>query len=158
MKIAMQLDSIDWRILIALQQNGRLSNQDLADKVALSPSACLRRVRTLEEQGLIKGYRAQLDTERLGFELEAIVHVTLDHTRSDWHEAFQQQIAAFEEVAAAYVVTGPTNYVLHIRTRNLAAFSDFVVEKLNKVSGMRDMCSYIVMKKIKEPSGVVPLG
>lgn len=154
----MQIDAIDWRILAALQQNGRLSNQDLADKVALSPSACLRRVRALEENGLIRGYRAELDAARLGCELEAIVHVGLDQSRQDWHEEFLEQVDALEEVAAAYIVAGPCNYVLHVRCRNLAVFSDFVVEKLNKLPGMRDICSYIVMRKLKDKLGQLPLG
>jgi len=153
----MQVDAIDWRILAALQENGRLSNQDLADTVALSPSACLRRVRTLEESGLIRGYRAELDAQRLGFELEAMVHITMDRSREDWHERFQVQINQFDEVTAAYVVSGPTNYVLHVRTHNLTAFSNFIVEKLNKVPGMRDINSYIVMKKIKDRSGHLPI-
>ncbi|WP_293765324.1 Lrp/AsnC family transcriptional regulator [uncultured Aquitalea sp.] len=146
----MQLDAIDWRILSALQENGRLSNQDLADKVALSPSACLRRVRSLEEAGMIKGYRAELDAAALGFELEAVVQVTLDRSRDNWHEDFQSQVAAFPEVTAAWVVTGPCNYVLLVRTRSLAAFSAFIVDKLNKVPGMRDICSHIVMKTLKD--------
>ncbi|WP_024300916.1 Lrp/AsnC family transcriptional regulator [Pseudogulbenkiania sp. MAI-1] len=154
----MQVDAIDWRILAALQQNGRLSNQDLADRVALSPSACLRRVRALEENGLIRGYHAELDAQQLGFELEAIVHVTLDRSREEWHEQFLEQIAGFDEIAAAYVVSGPTNYVLHVRTRHLTAFSNFVVEKLNKLPGMRDICSYIVMKKVKDQLGLLPVG
>ncbi|MDC7689363.1 Lrp/AsnC family transcriptional regulator [Vogesella indigofera] len=153
----MQLDAIDWRILAALQHNGRLSNQDLADRVALSPSACLRRVRMLEESGLIRGYRAELDAARLGFELEAMVQVSLDRSRDDWHDTFLQQVQAFDEVAAAYIVAGPCNYMLHVRCANLAAFSAFVVDKLNKLPGMRDICSYIVMQTIKNQLGVLPL-
>lgn len=145
------------RILRALQGDGRLSNQDLADQVALSPSACLRRVRALEEGGLIRGYRAELDALALGFELEAIVQVTLDRSRADWHGEFLQQIEAFEEVIAAYVVTGPCNYILQLRCRNLAAFSDFIVDKLNKVPGMRDICSHIVMKTLKDSRYQLPL-
>lgn len=153
----MQVDLIDWRILAALQQNGRLSNQDLADKVALSPSACLRRVRALEENGLIRGYRAELDALKLGFELEAMVHVTLDRSCDDWHERFQAQMEEFDEVTAAYVVSGPANYILHVRTHTLTAFSDFIVEKLNKVPSMRDINSYIVLKKIKDRPGRLPI-
>ena len=81
----MQIDAIDRRILSRLQENSQISNQDLAEQVSLSPSACLRRVRALEEGGLIKRYRAVL-TPKLGFELEAIVHVALDQSRSGWHE------------------------------------------------------------------------
>ncbi|MCD5362148.1 MULTISPECIES: Lrp/AsnC family transcriptional regulator [Chromobacterium] len=154
----MQLDAIDCRILSALQHNARLSNQDLADQVALSPSACLRRVRALENQGVIRGYHAQLDPALLGYELEAIVHVTLDRAREDWHEDFMGRIQQFEEVAAAYIVAGPSNYVLHVRCRNLAAFSGFIVERLNRLPGMRDICSYIVMRTLKDSRWQVPLG
>ncbi|WP_147693092.1 Lrp/AsnC family transcriptional regulator [Vogesella mureinivorans] len=153
----MQLDTLDWRILAALQDNGRLSNQDLAERVALSPSACLRRVRALEDAGLIAGYHARLDAARLGFELNAIVHVTLDHSQPGWHETFQAEVMAFDEVSAAHVVTGSCNYVLHIRAANLAAFSDFMVNRLNKLPGMRDMCSYIIMKTLKDHGSRLPL-
>ncbi|MFC7418931.1 Lrp/AsnC family transcriptional regulator [Iodobacter arcticus] len=153
----MHTDAIDWRILAALQQNGRLSNQDLADQVALSPSACLRRVRALEEQGLIKGYHAVLDAQQLGHELEAIVHISLDSSREGWHDEFLQQITIFSEIAAAYIVTGNCNYILHVRCQNLAAFSTFMVERLNKLPGMRDVCSYIVMKKIKDQLSLLPI-
>ncbi|NWK79081.1 Lrp/AsnC family transcriptional regulator [Aquitalea sp. LB_tupeE] len=153
----MQLDAIDVRILSALQHNGRLSNQDLADQVALSPSACLRRVRALEEGGLIRGYHAELNALALGFELEAIVQVTLDRSRDDWHDEFLQQIEAFEEVTAAFVVTGPCNYILQVRCRSLPAFSEFIVEKLNKVPGMRDFSSFIVLKIVKDTRDRLPL-
>lgn len=153
----MQLDTLDWRILAALQDNGRLSNQDLAERVALSPSACLRRVRALEDAGLIAGYHARLDAVRLGFELNAIVHVTLDHSQQGWHETFQAEVMAFDEVSAAHVVTGSCNYILQIRAANLAAFSDFMVNRLNKLPGMRDMCSYIIMKTLKDHVGRLPL-
>lgn len=153
----MKVDSIDLRILVALQNDGRLSNQDLAEKVALSPSACLRRVRLLEEFGLIRGYHAELDPVKLGFELEAVVHVTLDRALEDWHDRFQQQIQQFDEITTAYVVSGPTNYILHIRTHSLADFSNFIVNKLNKVPGMRDINSYIVLQKIKSGISRLPL-
>ncbi|MDF0606409.1 Lrp/AsnC family transcriptional regulator [Neisseriaceae bacterium TC5R-5] len=153
----MQIDAIDWRILAALQQNGRLSNQDLADRVALSPSACLRRVRMLEENGLINGYHAQLNAQKLGYELEAIVHISLERSRDDWHEHFMEQIKSFDEVAAAYVVAGTCNYILHIRCQSLNAFSNFIIERLNPLPTMRDICSYIVMKTIKNHLSNLPL-
>ena len=153
----MKVDAIDLRILSALQRDGRLSNQDLADKVSLSPSACLRRVRALEEYKLIRGYHAELDAAQLGFEFEAVVHVTLDRAEADWHGKFQQRIQQFDEVTAAYVVSGACNYVLIVRTRSLTEFSRFIVDKLNKVIGVRDLCSYIVMQKIKDNLGGLPL-
>lgn len=154
----MQIDAIDQRILYRLQENGHLSNQDLAEQVALSPSACLRRVRALEEAGLIRGYRAVLDAEKLGFELEAIVHVSLDQSRPGWHEEFLAGIALHDEITEASIVTGASNYILAVRTRNLAAFSQFVEDKLSKIAGVRDLCSHIVMRKVKSRGGMLPLG
>ena len=153
----MQIDAIDQRILYRLQENGHLSNQDLAEQVALSPSACLRRVRALEEAGLIRGYRAVLDAEKLGFELEAIVHVSLDQSRVGWHEEFLAGIALHDEITEASIVTGASNYILTVRTRNLAAFSTFVEDKLSKLAGVRDLCSHIVMRKVKSREGMLPL-
>ncbi|RBH41767.1 Lrp/AsnC family transcriptional regulator, partial [Pseudomonas sp. MWU13-2860] len=74
------------------------------------------------------------------------------------HEDFMGRIQQFEEVAAAYIVAGPSNYVLHVRCRNLAAFSGFIVERLNRLPGMRDICSYIVMRTLKDSRWQVPLG
>lgn len=153
----MQMDAIDRRILCRLQENGQLSNQDLAEQVALSPSACLRRVRALEESGLIRGYRAVLDAEKLGFELEAVVHVSLDQSRAGWHEEFLAGIALHDEITEASIVTGASNYILAVRTRNLAAFSQFVEDKLSKIPGVRDLCSHIVMRKVKDRGGMLPL-
>lgn len=153
----MTLDSIDRRILMALQSNGRLSNQDLADLVSLSPSACLRRVKFLEKEGFILGYHASLNTDKLGFEIEAIVHISLDQSNPGWHEDFLLQIEALPEIMAAYIVTGAFNYILHIRTQNFTHFSDFVVEKLNKIVGMRDIRSHIVMKKMKDTKQLLSL-
>lgn len=153
----MQIDAIDRRILSRLQENSQISNQDLAEQVSLSPSACLRRVRALEEGGLIKRYRAVLDAEKLGFELEAIVHVALDQSRSGWHEEFLAGIALYDEITEASIVTGASNYILTVRARNLSAFSQFVEDKLSKIPGVRDICSHLVMRKVKDRSGMLPL-
>jgi len=153
----MTLDSIDKRILYCLQENSALSNQELAERVSLSPSACLRRVRSLEEQGLIRGYRAILDAQKLGFELEAIVHVSLDQSQIDWHEQFIVAIAPHDEITEACIVTGTSNYILTVRTRGLASFSQFVEQTLIKLPAVRDLCSHIVMRKIKDRGSMLPL-
>jgi len=153
----MNLDAIDQRILYCLQENGQLTNQELAERVALSPSACLRRVRALEESGVIRGYRAVLDAEKLGFDLEAIVHVSLDQMLPNWHEQFIAGITPHDEITQASIVTGTSNYILTVRTRNMASFAQFVEQKLVKIPGVRDLCSNIVMRKIKDRSGMLPL-
>jgi len=153
----MTLDSLDKRILYCLQKNSALNNQELAERVSLSPSACLRRVRTLEEKGLIRGYHALLDAQKLGFELEAIVHVSLDQSRPDWHEQFMAAIESLDEITEASIVTGNFNYILTVRTRNLASFSQFAEQALSKLPAVRELCSHIVMRKIKDRAGTLPL-
>ncbi|TEA77359.1 Lrp/AsnC family transcriptional regulator [Allopusillimonas ginsengisoli] len=153
----MQPDAIDHKILARLQENSQLSNQDLAEQVSLSPSACLRRVRALEENGFIRCYRAVLDADKLGFELEAIVHVSLDQSRAQWNEEFQASIAMYDEITEACIVTGASNYILRVHTRNLAAFSRFAEDKLSKIPGVRDLCSHIIMRKVKTREGMLPL-
>ncbi|WP_375739656.1 Lrp/AsnC family transcriptional regulator [Pseudomonas boanensis] len=153
----MTLDSTDIRILLCLQQNGRISNQDLAEKVALSPSACLRRLRILEDNGVIEGYRAVFNAERLGVELEAIVHISMRQDDENWHEAFIQKVQSWPEVVSAYVITGASNYVLRVQARNLKQYSDFIVNKLNRTVGVTDIRSEIILQKIKEGGGVLDL-
>ena len=144
-----RLDTIDVRILLCLQQDGRISNQELAEKVALSPSACLRRLRLLEEQGIILGYRPILDAEKLGIELEALVHVSMRQNEEGWHERFVEQVNGWPEVVKAWIVTGNSNYVLKVQARNLKHFSEFIVSRLNRTNGVTDIRSEIVLQTIK---------
>ncbi|MBD2837469.1 Lrp/AsnC family transcriptional regulator [Pseudomonas sp. JM0905a] len=153
----MNLDTTDLRILLCLQQNGRISNQELAEKVALSPSACLRRLRNLEDEGIIRGYRPVLDAERLGVELEALVHVSMRQDEEGWHERFVQKVQGWPEVIAAYIVTGHSNYVLRVQVRNLKQFSDFIVNRLNRANGVTDIRSEIILQTIKDGGGVLDL-
>ncbi len=154
----MNLDVIDLRILTHLQEDGRISNQALADKVALSPSACLRRVRMLEDNGAIAGYRAVLSAEHLGLELEAFVQVSMRQDVEGWHESFLAAVQAWPEVVAAYIVTGEGNYILWVRARNLKDYSEFVINQLYKTRGVMDIRSNIVMQRIKDDEGRLPAG
>jgi len=148
----MNLDPTDLRILTCLQENGRISNQDLADRVALSPSACLRRVRLLEEAGVIGGYRAWFDAERLGLELEAIVQVSMRHDVEGWHDTFIEAVQSWPEVLSAYIITGDSNYILRVQARNLKHYSDFIVNRLYRTKGVMDIRSNIVLQRIKVDS------
>jgi DNA-binding Lrp family transcriptional regulator len=148
----MNLDPVDLRILTCLQENGRISNQDLADRVALSPSACLRRVRLLEESGVIGGYRAWFDAEQLGLELEAIVQVSMRHDVEGWHDTFIAAVQSWPEVLSAYIITGDSNYILRVQARNLKHYSDFIVNRLYRTKGVMDIRSNIVLQRIKVDS------
>lgn len=151
------LDAIDLKILTLLQQDGRISNQSLAEQVALSPSACLRRVRLLEESGAVAGYRAVLGAQALGLELEAIVQVSMRQELENWHESFIDALKDWPEVTSAYIVTGECNYILRVRARSLQAYSDFAIHHLHKARGVKEIRSHIIMQKLREEDGGIPL-
>ncbi len=148
----MKLDVVDLNILRALQQDGRLSNLKLAEKVFLSPSACLRRVGLLESAGIIRGYTARLDAELLGLDVEAFVMITMRRDVDQWHEQFVAALGQWEEVVASFVVTGEANYMLRVRARNLKHYSDFVMDKLYKLPGVLDIRSHMVLRNLGESS------
>ena len=150
----MKLDAIDLRILSTLQQDGRISNLELAETVFLSPSSCLRRVRMLEEAGMISRYSAVLDATALGLEVDAFVQVTMRRDVEGWHENFAAALQAWPEVVGSYIITGDANYLLRVRARNLKQYSAFVLEKLYKTPGVLDIRSNIVMQTLKDTNAV----
>jgi Lrp/AsnC family transcriptional regulator, leucine-responsive regulatory protein len=151
---AISLDATDCRILAVLQNEGRISNLDLAERISLSPSACLRRLRLLEEQGVVERYRASLNREMLGFEMEAFVQVSMRNDQESWHERFVAALRDWPEVVGAYVVTGETHYLLRVLAHNLKHYSDFVLNKLYKAPGVMDIRSNIVLTTLKTEAGV----
>ncbi|MFC4298917.1 Lrp/AsnC family transcriptional regulator [Castellaniella hirudinis] len=151
------MDPVDVKILGLLQKNGRLSNLELADMVALSPSACHRRVKLLEENGYIDGYHAALNAKKLGFDIQALVNLNIGQISEAEHNYFTREIGLMPEVVSAYIVTGETNYVLHVRTRDFEAFSQFIVNRLNKLKGVTKIYSQIVLSELKSLNMRVPL-
>ncbi|TDF62667.1 Lrp/AsnC family transcriptional regulator [Cupriavidus sp. L7L] len=143
------LDTIDIAILRALEMDGRITNLDLAKQVGLSQSACLRRVKQLEQNGVIKAYKVQLDSVNLGLEVQAIVQVTMRPDGEGWHEAFKRTVAEWPEVAYAYVITGSSNYILLVRARSLKEYADFVIGRLYKTPGVLEVTSNIVLEEFK---------
>ncbi|MBN3789332.1 MULTISPECIES: Lrp/AsnC family transcriptional regulator [unclassified Burkholderia] len=150
---AITLDATDCRILAVLQEEGRISNLDLAERISLSPSACLRRMRLLEEQGVIEHYRACLSREKLGFELEAFVQVSMRNEQTQWHERFAEELREWPEVVGAFVVTGESHYLLRVLAHNLKHYSDFVLNRLYKAPGVMDIRSNIVLQTLKDEAG-----
>lgn len=146
----MKIDAIDLKILALLQEDGRISNLELAEKVFLSPSSCLRRVRLLEESGMIARYSAVLDAAALGLEVDAFVQVTMRRDVEHWHENFTAALRSWPEVVGSYIITGEANYLLRVRARTLKHFSAFVLEKLYKTEGVLDIRSNIVMQTLKD--------
>ncbi|NTX21310.1 Lrp/AsnC family transcriptional regulator [Burkholderia cepacia] len=150
-------DRTDLRILRQLENDGRMSNQDLANAVALSPSACLRRVKLLEEEGFIEGYRCVIAPKRVGVEFEAIVHVSMRPDIEEWHDTFIEALESWPEVVLAQVVTGASNYVLTVRARSLDHFSDFVMNRLHRTAGVMSTNSMIVLATLKRNGSVLDL-
>ena len=154
---AITLDATDCRILAVLQEEGRISNLDLAERISLSPSACLRRMRLLEEQGVIEHYRACLSREKLGFGFEAFVQVSMRNEENQWHERFAEALREWPEVVGAFVVTGESHYLLRVLAHNLKHYSDFVLNRLYKAPGVMDIRSNIVLQTLKDEAGA-PVG
>ena len=152
----MQIDAIDQRILYRLQENGHLSNQELAEQVSLSPSACLRRVQRLEREGVIAGYRAELDGDRLGLGLQAFVRVHLARHDAASIDAFGAHVNGWPEVVACYALTGDMDYLLHVAVGDLEHFSRFLLDKLLGQAGVADVNSSFVLRTVK-PFGGLPL-
>lgn len=153
----MTIDRTDMRILRVLEKDGRISNQDLANAVKLSPSACLRRVKMLEEQGVIVGYRCVIAPKRVGVEFEALVHVSMRPEIDQWNERFIEAINAWPEVISARIVTGTSNYVLVVRARDLDHYSDFVINHLHRLPGVLAINSNIVLATLKRDGSVLDL-
>ena len=143
------LDEIDLHILSVLQKNGRISNQNLADEVGLSPSPCLRRLRALEKDGVVQRYVTLLDPAAVGCQSQAIVEVRLDRQRKDTAHRFEKEIANFSHVLECHQLAGDWDYALRVVARDLEEFREFCVNSLSNLSGVGNVKSNISMKQIK---------
>jgi Lrp/AsnC family leucine-responsive transcriptional regulator len=147
------IDQIDRNILRVLSRDGRISNVDLAERVNLSPSACLRRVQDLERSGVIVGYRAVLDQALLGKGFLAYVAVGLSRHSKATDGTFERSIAAAEEVRECHAVTGGFEYLLRAEVRDLAAYKHFHTEVLGALPHVASITSYVVMGSPKDERG-----
>ena len=145
-----KFDKIDDHILRVLGDNGRIPNIELADRVGLSPSACLRRVQELERSGVITGYRAVLDRAALGKGFVAYIAVGLkDHTK-DGQEAFEKSVAAAPEVLECHNITGSVEYLLRVEVADLAAYKTFHTDVLGTFAQVNSLTTYVVMGSPKD--------
>ena len=148
------LDRTDLRILRELQKDGRLPIVELADKVALSPTACLRRVRKLEDSGVIERYAAVLSPAALGHEIQAFIRVSIERQSKDVAEAFETAIQKRPEVRACYVMTGDLDFLLHVSVADLRAFTEFSMKVLIGLPGVKDVRSSLVLEAVKRDEGI----
>jgi DNA-binding Lrp family transcriptional regulator len=144
------VDRIDRKILAQLQQDGRLTITELAERVSLSLSPCHRRLRALEQSGAISGYRAHLDAHALGLTFDAIVFVTMRDSTRDTLEGFEQATADIPNVLQAQRLFGDPDYLLRVVTKDLAAFQQLYDDQLAALPGVQRLTSTLVMKSIVE--------
>lgn len=149
-----RLDIIDWRILKELQADGRMTNLALANRVGLSAPPCLRRVRALEEAGLIGGYAALVDEKGLGFELTAFAMVTLHNQAETDLRAFENQILGWPLVREAHMLSGESDFMLRCVSRDLTGFQDFVLNELTAAPNVAGVKTFLTIRRVKREPGV----
>lgn len=151
------LDRTDTLILALLQVEGRLTNAELAERVNLSPSACLRRVQRLERDGVIAGYGARLDPAAIGIGLQAFVRLQLARHDREAIESFVAALQDWDEVVTCHALTGDMDYLLHVAVADLEHFSRFLLDRLLSSSGVADVNTSFVLRAVKQALGL-PLG
>lgn len=151
----MALDRYDYRILQLLQEDGRISNQDLADRIGLSPSPCLRRVRALEESSVIVGYHAVLDAKRLGLSLVALIHISMDQHTPERFESFDAAIAEIPEVLECLLITGQSaDYQLKVVVKDMEAYQDLLLNRITRIPGVTGVHSSFVLRRVVDKTAL----
>lgn len=154
----MKLDRYDRRILEELQRDGRISNQELAERIGLSPSPCLRRVRALEESGLITGYRAMLDPKKAGLSLMALIHISMDRHTPERFANFEEKVAALPPVLECLLITGhDADYQLKVVVQDMDAFQALLLEKITRIEGVSGVHSSFVLRRVVDKTAL-PIG
>lgn len=144
-----KLDRTDKRILTELQKNGRISNLELADTIGLSPSPCLRRVKQLEDSGIIEGYTALLNASRLGLKLMALIQINMDKHTPDRFEHFEATVKSYPEVLECLLIAGQSaDYLLKIAVQDMEVYQDFLLNKITKIPGVTDVHSSFVLRQV----------
>jgi Lrp/AsnC family leucine-responsive transcriptional regulator len=142
-----QIDRYDQMILDILQHQGRITNQELAEAIKLSPSPCLRRVRQMEEDGLIEGYVALLNAKKLGLTLMAFIGISMDRHTPERFETLESTLAEYPEVLECHLITGQdADYLLKVIVRDMDAYQQFLLNKLTRIEGVSGVHTSFVMK------------
>ncbi len=145
----MSLDAIDIRILSELQQDGGLSNVELARRVNLSPSPCLMRVRALEKQGVIRQYVALADPQALGLGLNVFISISLKEQSKAALADFESRIAEHDEVMECYLMTGDSDYLIRVAVADMAALERFILDQLTPIPGVEKIRSSFALKQVR---------
>ncbi len=150
------LDRIDRNILRQLQADARLSYVELADKVGLSTSPCLERVKRLEREGWIEGYHARLSAQKLDAGLLVFAEISLDYTSGEVFNEFRRAVVKWPQIQECHLVSGDFDYLLKIRIADMAAYRELLAEIIHELPGVRDSRTLVAMETVKE-SGAIPL-
>ena len=154
----MEIDRYDRDILQILQEEGRISNQDLADRIGLSPSPCLRRVRALEEAGIVTGYRALLNAKALGYTLMALIYIAMDKHTPERFEHFEREIMQIPEVLECLLITGQdADYQIKVIVRDMDAYQELLLNRINRIQGVTGVHSSFVLRRVVENKVSVPV-
>ena len=151
------LDAIDRRLLAVLQENGRLTATELAERVGLTTSPCLRRLRLLEEAGIIRGYTALVDQKKVGFPVSVFVSIKLERQGEEQLARFESAVRNCPEVLECYLMTGQRDYLLRVVARDLADYERFVKATLTRIEGIANIESSFALGQVKH-SNVLPIG
>jgi len=155
------LDKLDLRILQTLQKDGRISYVDLADKVGLSPTPCIERVRRLEKEGYIEGYHARLNPELLGYNMLVFVEISLSYQSPDSFQQFSRAVEELPYILECHLVSGDSDYLIKARISGISEYRALLGDMLLTLPGVKNSKSYIVMEEVKEslelPLDQVPL-
>ncbi|WP_018144171.1 MULTISPECIES: Lrp/AsnC family transcriptional regulator [unclassified Thioalkalivibrio] len=144
-----RLDRYDRRILEILQEDASLSNQALADRVGLSPSPCLRRVRALEQAGVLLSRVALLDRRSLGLELTALIHIGMDRHTPERFAHFEETVASYPEVQHCYLITGQSaDYMLQVVVPDMDAYQEFLLRRITRLEGVDSVHSSFVLRRV----------
>ncbi|NIX76478.1 Lrp/AsnC family transcriptional regulator [Microvirga terricola] len=150
------LSPSDRRILRILQSDGRITNAALAEKVGLAASPCLRRLKTLEEDRIIEGYRAVVNRKALGFEVEAFVFIKLEQSEPGWRTRLVERLKDYEEVIACHALAGEVDLIVHAVAKDIESFGEFTMNRLLTLPGVADVRSSFVLSSIKS-AGPIPV-
>ena len=147
--IGPELDSYDRQILQELQRDGGLTNQELAGRICLSPSPCLRRVQALEDAGIILKRVAILDAQKLGLELMALIQISMDRHTPERFRGFEDHVRRYPEVQECYLITGQdADYLVKVVVRDMVHFQDFLLERLTRIEGVTGVHSSFVLRRV----------
>ena len=147
--LAIDIDDTDKQILRLLQTQARMSITELAERVNLSATPCARRIKRLEEAGIITGYHTQTDAQKLGYPLDVFIAISMDRHTADRFEHFEEKIQSFEEVVSCSIVTGRTeDYLIKVRVRDMAHYEEFLLHRLNRIEGVAQVHTSFELREV----------